>query len=679
MMKKGFLKNIYNNTKEKNKTTSNQGATSMSNQSPQSSDATGMEHLRESLNTKLKNFIFDRNREHDTTTTRTVNLKDGEDIKKWLLVDDEDNETEYKKRNEGLLKLYKGSIRESFDYIRWLTIDIEATSSTSSNAAITEVSKHLQETLNIYAEIFDSETGNEFLAGCFDGSLLVEDNKQFEVPNGETCFWTFTGYETSLMVFKMFGQNMPPELKEIANFYQKNRIQSPAGASKISRFSESEQIIQSLGGGMIREARCAVTEIEISCSGISVDGDILALSGSTGYKYRSPSFLVKQLEQNPQNNEMIYDPFQLTELETGFYEPGCFVACSQKLGSVACMADQRIKIFDVNQRGMPCRATLMAKNCSEVVFIDDKILTISNTKSNEIHQWNFQNLKEHEPWTLDEVLGEDEDVINGRRWLNLTESSWNDDVGEFPEKIDVNIGETPHIKSIIQGLPKFEVDTVTNNFASTNHSLLLASSSDPAIYLVDLDQSKVVQKFFGNLNIGRRGMSLSTSMECPNLLMSTLSDNHVRIWDLRSNNNLPVMTIAHAQRDYGSGDISSCFGEDMIIFTGGKDQCIRTWDLRRFPTCMYKLSTGNTSVETLQYSEKTKSLFAVVQGFGCKQYFPPDYFEHEWNNYTQRGTMDMQHRASSSHLITYDFKESLDVNADLPRNRPRADSDCSDY
>jgi len=48
------------------------------------------------------------------------------------------------------------------------------------------------------------------------------------------------------------------------------------------------------------------------------------------------------------NNDVQLDLDEMNEVETGFYEPGCNVVCSQQLRTVAFMADERIKLFDVD-------------------------------------------------------------------------------------------------------------------------------------------------------------------------------------------------------------------------------------------------------------------------------------------------------------------------------------------
>ena len=638
-----------------------------------------MKRLRESFDLQLDMFIKGATREYEKVSepTRKVNVKNNNDIKKWMEVDNNDDEKEYEKRREGLQALFEKSIRQIFDYLRWSSGQCNTGNNMSAADTVTtlsESSSFLKYLLWKFIEILDFEDGSYSLEGCLDGSLLVKEHPVDSV-NGEVPTWILSGYESSLIILKHFGMlgmtdpRMYEKMKKSTTM-QGKRIVSPSGASKLSRFSEPKERIQSLGGGIIREARCFVRAIEVPCNGIDVDGDILALSGSCGYKHRSPWFGAIKLPQTSRNAKTFsfVPPF-----DSGFYEPGCTVVCSQELQSVACVADQRIKIFDMSKKTlMPCTATLQAKyTTGEPLFIGNKIIALSN-RSNEIHQWNFQNLQEHEPLTLRDVQDDD-----SQPWLDLTESSWNDDIMDEPENIDVNIGESPHLKSQIKGLPNtFQADTLVKNKASTSDSFFLGSLKDPSMYLVDANQSKVTHRFLGHLNMGRSDLKISTSAQVPNLVLSTRNDQHTRMWDLRCKGDLPVMTLNHSNCDRGSD--SSCLAEDMLAFTSGGDQCIRTWDLRA-PACLYKLSTGNTEVDDLQYSFQTKSLFATVQGFGCKKYFPPKYFLHEWNAYTQGHTMAMQHRADGSHLLIYDFKDSsLDVNSELPVDMPRADSDAED-
>jgi hypothetical protein len=59
----------------------------------------------------------------------------------------------------------------------------------------------------------------------------------------------------------------------------------------------------------------------------------------------------------------------------------------------------------------------------------------------------------------------------------------------------------------------------------------------------------------------------------------------------------------------------------------------------------------------------------------ASNFFPPKFFAHEWNAYTQKGRSYMQHGNDGTHLLVYDFKESLDVNETLPVNQPREEKE----
>eukprot|EP01083_Nonionella_stella_P060440 157826_1 len=541
------------------------------------------------------------------------------------------------------------------------------------------VASHLQFLLGHMHTIFNYDDGSWTLEGCLAGSLLLMDPI---IEKGGDNPAMLTGYDQALKIMEIIARitqgdnNNNMDLNPVFDLhYEDTKVEPPTGASKLSRFMESAEHVESYGGGVLREARCVVTALDISCTSIAVEGDILAASGTTGYKHRSPWFGVRTMDTDTDTDHNTWE--YIANLQTGFYEPGYNVACSHQLRSVACMADQRIKIFDVDERGMPCRATLQAKNCQGPLFVDDKLLAISSA-NNDIHLWRTNDLKQHESFTLEDVQGwdhqDDEDEDKPPRWLDLTESSWNDDVMESPENIDVNVGESPHLVTAIQGLPpNADFENLEKVHDTTNNTICLASAGDPSIYTFDLHQGKVTSRLLGHLNLN--GLDISTSSQMPNLLMSTRGDNHARLWDLRCHSNTPILTLVQTKGDTGSD--FCCLAEDMIAFTSARDQCVRAWDFRA-PSCLYKLSTGNTRASSLAYSPTAKTLFAVTNGFGCSDYYPPNYFPHEWNAYTQEQCMSMQHRAASSHLITYEFKDEVNVNLELPFNRQRESSDCDD-
>jgi WD40 repeat protein len=309
-----------------------------------------------------------------------------------------------------------------------------------------------------------------------------------------------------------------------------------------------------------------------------VDGDLLTFATGCGIRCENPMFAVVRMEQNSRNKELAikkrWSNFNI--LQDGFYDPGVHVTCSQKHSVVACMAEKKcIKIFDASKSGMPCKATLQAPNCLKILFTEDKIVTVSYGQI-EIHQWNIQDLEEHKPLTLKDAH---KNNLSSNKWLDLQDSSYNCDIMEDPSSIDVNVGQSPHLKSHIQGLPiGFDIDTAAKNEASMNHSIFIGSCIDPTIYVVDLEQSKVTNGLMGHHNHGRP-IGISTSPEMPNLVMSTKTDNQARIWDLQCHSNLPVLTLYHSYGSGACGEIYSCLAEDMLAFTAGEDQCIRAWDL----------------------------------------------------------------------------------------------------
>eukprot|EP00554_Chaetoceros_debilis_P016385 CAMPEP_0194114162 /NCGR_PEP_ID=MMETSP0150-20130528/19157_1 /TAXON_ID=122233 /ORGANISM="Chaetoceros debilis, Strain MM31A-1" /LENGTH=658 /DNA_ID=CAMNT_0038804283 /DNA_START=103 /DNA_END=2079 /DNA_ORIENTATION=+ len=648
-----------------------------------------MERLKRTYEEKVTSFVNDRERalkiqrkmkmdsdEEEDNNEPNVNPKDARSITKWMDDSLEGFDDENETRRTGLLDLFRGCVRGSFDYLRCVTTTTSTLGGEDEivnvEIIVEMVASHLQFLLSHMQTIFNFDDGSWTLEGCLAGSLLLKDPN---IEKGGDNPAMLTGYDQALKIMEIIGRltqgdnNM--DMNHVFDLhYDDTKVEPPTGASKLSRFLESAERLESYGGGVLREARCVVTALDLSCTSIAVEGDILAASGTTGYKHRSPWFGVSMDTDTEQNTRE-----DIANLQTGFYEPGYNVACSHQLRSVACMADRRIKIFDVDKRGMPCRATLQAKNCQGPLFVDDKLLVISST-NNDIHLWRTNDLKQHESFTLEDVQGLDQDDEDEDKpsWLDLTESSWNDDVMESPENIDVNVGELPHLITAIQGLPPdADFENLEKVHDTTNNTICLASARDPSIYIVDLHQGKVISRLLGHLNLN--GLDISTSSQMPNLLMSTRGDNHARLWDLRCHSNTPILTLVQTKGDTGSD--FCCLAEDMIAFTSARDQCVRAWDFRA-PSCLYKLSTGNTRASSLAYSSTAKTLFAVTNGFGCSDYHPPNYFPREWNAYTKEHCMSMQHRAASSHLITYEFKDEMNVNLELPVNHQRESSDCDD-
>lgn len=96
----------------------------------------------------------------------------------------------------------------------------------------------------------------------------------------------------------------------------------------------------------------------------------------------------------------------------------------------------------------------------------------------------------------------------------------------------------------------------------------------------------------------------------PHCFVAAGDDPCVRIFDMRSSVLPEILLDGH------SGDVLSCaiasHGSDFpIIFTGGKDELVKAWDIRHTKKCMYELATGTTHPKALGWHDESQSLFML--------------------------------------------------------------------
>ncbi|KIO23089.1 hypothetical protein M407DRAFT_244923 [Tulasnella calospora MUT 4182] len=83
--------------------------------------------------------------------------------------------------------------------------------------------------------------------------------------------------------------------------------------------------------------------------------------------------------------------------------------------------------------------------------------------------------------------------------------------------------------------------------------------------------------------------------------------------------------------DGHSGNVLSCAiashgGDFPIIFSGGKDELVKAWDVRHTKRCLYELSTGTTQPKSLAWHDESQTLFLL----GNNIYGGEDDRDEDW-------------------------------------------------
>mmetsp|Transcript_16504 Transcript_16504/g.27779 ORF Transcript_16504/g.27779 Transcript_16504/m.27779 type:complete len:609 (+) Transcript_16504:127-1953(+) len=473
----------------------------------------------------------------------------------------------------------------------------------SRRAKLVELDAEISMKIEEYMHHLDEGDGSYSLEQC-DGTPHIKDT----LPGGIAGI----GFGQMQSFLQMLGPSLgiDPALMQArmaASGYlsePKNPPEAPTGSCKLAFFDgggAEKGTLSNLwrkkkaGGGCIREARCEVTcEPQPTADfSLSVDGDLIAIAGGTGWKQRSPYLGIAKTVPGESFLEA-------GSVDTGFYEPGWLSACSEKHNMVALQADQRIKLFDLSGT---CMHTLQTGGGSTAMFFKEGRLFFGPN----LWYWNLDDaLEKHQDMPLTDYMVENPRRQKNKEWLDLTDCTMNDDVGESPEMIDVNRGVPHHGSTIIAGVPPGGV--VGGVPLGGPHVALLVQKSY-AIHVVDMATHQAVVALHGHV---RQEVQISYSPTCPDNLLSAGCDGTVKLWDLRAPERA-VLTLMPKTKADGCGTAALVGlgpGAGSVAFTGGADQAIRCWDTRA-PLCLYELATGNMSVSDLQWVQSSQTLLAA--------------------------------------------------------------------
>lgn len=134
----------------------------------------------------------------------------------------------------------------------------------------------------------------------------------------------------------------------------------------------------------------------------------------------------------------------------------------------------------------------------------------------------------------------------------------------------------------------------------------------------------------------------------PELIATGSVDRSAKLWDSRARRS--VLTLEGHLNYVGAIALASLgVANQTFCFTGGPDECVKAWDLRKAEP-LYELSTGNNQVRALSWSANASTLLAST--------YCPHPVSSEWPLEAVRGPKHFARHWDLGYnsLISYSFK-----------------------
>ncbi|KAG8930443.1 hypothetical protein FRC02_004154 [Tulasnella sp. 418] len=455
---------------------------------------------------------------------------------------------------------------------------------------------------------------NSFDVDALDSNEVINMEK-YPYAGGNDCSFD------ALLAFLTRGSDTSPA--ELEEFWQTMRPPpwpttprpSPDHSSLLSRFSSKyssetvERLISTAPVAKVDilrsvlEAHMEIRSYRIcNPTAMALNSNYLALACAGGWKERECIFYRYIIPGSDENNEHQGSTKELDEESDilGFYEPAQrLLYHSQHLWA---QGDCRIKGYDAetNDLKYTLRGVEYGQNGAFGVTDD---LVFQMGKSGKIFSWKMTKLQEHEPVMFDSP--EDEKPLGGRIY---SEDWWLDE--DAQEKVEMSRGQKPDSSTSIKGLGL--VNVISPLPYSTKY--LCSSTGYPedkntyAVKVFDLGQVGADADVVG-IGMAAGVEDFATHVDLPNIYVAAGGDHLARIFDIR----YPIAQIfldGH-MTDIDCCTIGSSHSEVPLVFTAGRDEVIKAWDIRHSKACLYELSTGTLRATSLAFHDERSTLFAA--------------------------------------------------------------------
>ncbi|KAF0980122.1 hypothetical protein FDP41_013771 [Naegleria fowleri] len=150
------------------------------------------------------------------------------------------------------------------------------------------------------------------------------------------------------------------------------------------------------------------------------------------------------------------------------------------------------------------------------------------------------------------------------------------------------------------------------------------------------------------------------------LIAISCYDSLVYLFDARTKS-IPTMKLKGHGENVNACEIANIDGTPFV-FSGGKDQCIRVWDIR-MQVPLYELSAGNNVVTGLHWHDASSTLLCATNYW--PEFSDQDYDESDWNSNAYHSKT---HFAKHFHLergafVCYQFKDIIEGNKLVQQTR----------
>jgi WD40 repeat protein len=176
-------------------------------------------------------------------------------------------------------------------------------------------------------------------------------------------------------------------------------------------------------------------------------------------------------------------------------------------------------------------------------------------------------------------------------------------------------------------------DTCLLPAAGGSSQSLVALYKSGLLVVHDLATGQATQQYLGHLFDVTDICAAPAAWQQASLFATSADSGDVKLWDMRSRLGVPALTLGNPRASAlqavalaaatssssgvgsSSSSSSSQLGGGMLCFTGGANESVWCFDLRRGQAqALYELSTGNTAVQELAWHEGSNTLVASCEG-----------------------------------------------------------------
>eukprot|EP01083_Nonionella_stella_P047140 126195_1 len=401
----------------------------------------------------------------------------------------------------------------------------------------------------------------------------------------------------------------------------------PSDCSKNVRFDDRYCIRKYFVDKTLENLYCGKLQWESGFSvgsdySIDCAGDLFAVTGGSGWKYRDPVFCNYWID--PASNEAQV----VTGGNMGFSSPGWMVFCDTIHSRFWNSGDHRVKCTLPVENGKLKRNEKEALRCEYILDISaipgnnkrlfttqDHVFVYSSRKG-AFFQWTLNNLNKHKTDYCVEAgdCGDDDDDIPDV-----------DEHGIETVKSDImenTSSDLEFVKVEVSGGQKYENVFAFKEFAGT-HSSISGSIDDGDVSNMFLSDDNVIYSYDMNQQTAN-GILLGHHSDVFMPFRQHLLDKHmlisydygiVKVWDTRT------CSAEISIKGSGSDEVNCGIGFDIcghpFVVCGGRDECVTVWDIRKVNTennaALYEITTGNNMVCDMTWHKASKSLFVATE------------------------------------------------------------------